>query len=81
LIASEKNDFFGWRCQAGVNYFTIWNNGGVYACESNLFGTKNSFGNLYDENFDWQVGSGLGCVLKRCVCLGDVQIPKVKNID
>ena len=77
ITAFGLNNFQEWTCEAGLNNFTIWNNGEVYPCEPDE-GVK-SYGNFLEKDFNWPEKSTLICPKKLCVCTADIMIPKWKS--
>ena len=78
ITARNLNNFQGWECKAGADYFTVWNDGTVYPCEPNMK-LKPRLGSFYDPDFQWPSEKSSICPVSKCVCLGDIQIPKWKN--
>ncbi len=72
ILTSKRNNFFGWQCNAGLDYISIKGTGDVYAgdCKVKHLGNIYSSFSLPDET--------VTCKFTSCNCAGDVQTPKKK---
>jgi len=72
ILITEKNNFFGWSCDAGLDYISIKGTGDVYAGDCKV----KHLGNIY-SNFSLP-NKPVTCKFTRCTCAGDIQTSKRK---
>ena len=75
ILITEKNNFFGWSCDAGLEYISIKGTGDIYAgdCKIKKLGNIHTDFKLFDEP--------VTCIFDKCVCAGDIQTSKRKKIN
>ena len=75
IIKHNKNQFEGWRCNAGIESLMINWDGDVHRATCRVGG---SLGNIYDGSFEIPEESII-CTRKFCTCAADIPLTKVKE--
>jgi MoaA/NifB/PqqE/SkfB family radical SAM enzyme len=75
IVLEKKNNFYGWKCMAGIKRIHITFDGGIYAgsCKTKLMG---NFGDSF-ENIKF-FEQGVICDKTLCSCIDDIRIEKWK---
>ena len=75
LIKTHRNQFEGWKCNAGFESLMINWNGDVHRATCRVGG---SLGNIYQGDFEIPE-QAITCTRKWCTCAADIPLTKVKE--
>lgn len=81
IIFNRINNFFGWKCSAGVNWINISKSGDISATCGQMLYNKNIVYNLYDPEFTKKFYPRISstiCSKLSCMCLMESVMPKEK---
>lgn len=75
ISGSEKNNFEGWTCWAGLQHLHIWLDGTVYRGNCHVGGP---IGNIMDKDFALPTDP-IVCNVTRCFCAPEISLKKYKE--
>jgi MoaA/NifB/PqqE/SkfB family radical SAM enzyme len=75
IIKTQRNQFEGWKCAAGVESLMINWDGEVHRATCRVGG---SLGNIYNGSFT-RPTEYIDCTRKFCTCAADIPLTKMKN--